>query len=76
LNISLCNEKRRSGLAVPTIHAAVLELFSQRDCDRVDAYVKPENVASVRVFERAGFERIGMTAVKGNPAIHFRRRRG
>jgi len=76
LNISLCDEKRRSGLAVPTIHAAVLELFTQRDCDRVDAYVKPENVASARVFEKAGFEMMGMTAVKGNPAIHFRRWRG
>lgn len=74
-HISLVKGKRGTGLAVPAIQAALRRLFSRCDCECVHAYVKPENAASIRVFEKAGFERLDMKTVKGKSALHFRRAR-
>lgn len=71
LNISLAKEKRGFGLAVPVIEAAMSELFANRKYELVHAFVKPENAASARAFEQAGFRRIGMEQVRGNSALHF-----
>jgi len=38
----------------------------------VDAFVRPGNVASVRAFQRAGFEEMAGTEVRGCPALYFR----
>ncbi len=75
VHISLSNAKRGSGLGVPAVQAALQKLLCNRDCERVHAYVKPENTASIRLFEKAGFKRLELTTVKGNPALHFIRTR-
>ncbi len=71
LNISLIKEKRGFGLARPVIEAAMSALFAHGKYERVHAFVKPENAASARAFEQAGFRRIGMVQVRGNDALHF-----
>jgi UDP-2,4-diacetamido-2,4,6-trideoxy-beta-L-altropyranose hydrolase len=71
LNISLAREKRGCGLAVPVIRAGVRELLASSECGRVHAFVKPENVASARAFERANFVRVGLERVGEHPALHF-----
>lgn len=38
---------------------------------RVDAFVKPDNHASIRLFESAGFQRSGIEEVAGQPAVLF-----
>ncbi len=38
---------------------------------RIEAFVKPENQASVRLFESAGFRRVGNETVAGQPALLF-----
>lgn len=75
IHISLAKAKRGSGLGAPAVQAALKKLFSNRDCERVHAYVKPENVASIRLFEKAGFKLLELTTVKANPALHFIRTR-
>ena len=71
LNISLARDKRGKGLGVRVIEAGVRELFVSTPCTRVHAFVKPENVASVRVFTEADFVRVGVEPVRGNDAVHF-----
>lgn len=71
VNISLAKEKRGRGFAVPAIEAAVHELFAEVDCDLVHAFVKPENIASMRAFQRAGFVQTGRKRVRGSLALHF-----
>ncbi len=71
LNISLAKEKRGCGLAVPVIRAGVRELLASSECGRVHAFVKPENVASAKAFERASFVRVGLERVGEHPALHF-----
>jgi UDP-2,4-diacetamido-2,4,6-trideoxy-beta-L-altropyranose hydrolase len=71
LNVSLAKEKRGCGLAVPMIQRALGDLFASTDCNRVHAFVKPENIPSMRVFEKAGFVRIGMERVREHDAVRF-----
>lgn len=71
LNISLARDKRGKGLGVRVIEAGVRELFVSTRCPRVHAFVKPENVASTRVFTQADFVRVGVERVRGNDAVHF-----
>lgn len=46
---------RGRGLARPMLETAVRTLFEDAEIKVVSGYVKPENVASVRVFEGLGF---------------------
>jgi UDP-2,4-diacetamido-2,4,6-trideoxy-beta-L-altropyranose hydrolase len=38
---------------------------------RLNAFVKPENVASAKAFERADFKRMETVIVKGQTALHY-----
>jgi UDP-2,4-diacetamido-2,4,6-trideoxy-beta-L-altropyranose hydrolase len=71
LNLSLAKEKRGMGLAVPLIEAGTREILGCTECERVHAYVKPQNAASARAFERAGFVRVGVEQVREHIAVHF-----
>jgi RimJ/RimL family protein N-acetyltransferase len=75
LNISLAKEQRGGGLAVPLIEAGVREVFARTGCSRIHAFVKPENAASAKAFEKARFVRVGIEQVRGNTAVHFLRGR-
>jgi RimJ/RimL family protein N-acetyltransferase len=46
-------------------------LFHDTSVVTADAYVKPDNVASLRLFRSAGFKRVGRKTVKGQEAVHF-----
>jgi RimJ/RimL family protein N-acetyltransferase len=71
LNISLAKGQRGRGLAVPAVEAAVQRFFAEFDCDIVHAFVKPENIASKKTFENAGFEPSGSKMIHGCLALHF-----
>ena len=71
LNLSLAKERRGLGLAVPLIEAGVRELLAGTECEKVHAFVKPQNAASGKAFEKAGFVRTGVEQVRGNTAVHF-----
>jgi|HubBroStandDraft_6_1064221.scaffolds.fasta_scaffold157942_1 UDP-2,4-diacetamido-2,4,6-trideoxy-beta-L-altropyranose hydrolase len=45
--------------------------FSEWDLMRLNAFVKPENVASANAFERADFQPKGAVTVKGQSATHY-----
>ncbi len=55
VSVVLAPEYRGKGLAAPVLDAAVRHLFRVLPVHQVRAFVKPENVASLRAFERAGF---------------------
>ena len=39
--------------------------------EKINAYVKPNNLASLKVFLKCGFQNIGETIVKDQPALHL-----
>ena len=71
VNISLAKEQRGRGFAVPAIEAAVRALFAEAGCDVVHAFVKPENIASTKAFQKAGFVLTGSKTVRGSLALDF-----
>lgn len=71
LNFSIAKEHRGLGRASPLIESAVLRLWADTTTARVHAFVKAENIASAKAFEKTGFERIGSEQVRGKTATHF-----
>jgi len=53
------------------IDLAVRELFASTGMSRIHAYILPQNTASQRAFENAGFQRAGEEQVKGHRALHY-----
>jgi UDP-2,4-diacetamido-2,4,6-trideoxy-beta-L-altropyranose hydrolase len=71
VSIGLGSEHRGKGLGVKVLDQAVQEVFQTGRVRQLDAYVKADNQASLRLFERAGFREVGKERVKGVDAIHF-----
>jgi UDP-2,4-diacetamido-2,4,6-trideoxy-beta-L-altropyranose hydrolase len=47
------------------------QLLRMRKVDSVHAYVKPDNKASIRCFDYAGFAAVGVTWIKDQDALHY-----
>ena len=71
IDISIAKAWRGRGLAVPLIQQAARLILNGGPHARLHAFVKPENVASVKAFEKGGFKRVGIDQVQGSAAIHL-----
>lgn len=71
--IHLCLGKNKRGLGYGPIMVgkAVEEIFARTSVSSVHAFIKVQNQASLKVFEKAGFKRQGIEIVKGNQAVHY-----
>ena len=69
VSVSLAPERRGGGLAVKLIRLGAFQLFEEARWQKVFAFIKADNVASRRSFERAGFVRNGpVVLINGHPA--------
>lgn len=68
ISISLDAGQRGKNRGSLLIWAACRKLFAETAVKQVRAYIKPDNQASVRAFEKAGFEDWDETTVKGAAA--------
>jgi UDP-2,4-diacetamido-2,4,6-trideoxy-beta-L-altropyranose hydrolase len=71
LDISLSPESRGRGYGARLIDLGVASASAERGGGRLHAFVKPENQASRRAFESAGFRNSGMEDVSGQRAVHY-----
>jgi UDP-2,4-diacetamido-2,4,6-trideoxy-beta-L-altropyranose hydrolase len=69
ISVSVAPEFRGRGYGTAII-ALSLDAF-WRQYRALHAYIKPDNLASIRAFEKAGFVDQGMTTVKNSPAKHY-----
>jgi UDP-2,4-diacetamido-2,4,6-trideoxy-beta-L-altropyranose hydrolase len=76
IDISITPERRGLGWGARLIEKAVQAAFEQTDLVRVHGFVKAENRASAKVFERADFRNVGATHVRGKAVVHYERDRG
>jgi RimJ/RimL family protein N-acetyltransferase len=65
----------RKGYATEVGAAWISVAFGSLDLDRLDAFVHPENIPSMKVLERLGFREDGPDQVQGMPAVCFTLRR-
>lgn len=63
----------RCGQKILTI--AIEEFFHESEVEFIDAYVKPSNEASLKLFAGAGFAQLPPTVIEGQAAVHFALRR-
>lgn len=71
VSIVLASEFRGQGYGKMVLAKAQEEVFASASVNCIDAYVKPENEASLHLFAEAGFKRGGAVAVRSQEAIHF-----
>lgn len=55
IGINIDKDQRGKGLAVPMLQQSIIYFFTKVDKAPVEAFIKKSNIASKRVFEKAGF---------------------
>jgi UDP-2,4-diacetamido-2,4,6-trideoxy-beta-L-altropyranose hydrolase len=75
IDVSVAPDLRGSGYGSLLIDTALREVFASISITKVNAFIRPENLSSVRAFEKAGFQRIGEKLARENSALHYCRRR-
>lgn len=71
IDLSLSPEFRGAGYGRELIGLGAVQALGDRRSARLHAFVKPENLASRRSFELAGFGKLGEEYVDGHLAIHY-----
>jgi len=75
ISVSLDAARRGKNLGALLIWSACQKLFRESAVETIHALIKPDNTASIRAFEKAGFESAGQTEVKGCAALRFELKR-
>jgi UDP-2,4-diacetamido-2,4,6-trideoxy-beta-L-altropyranose hydrolase len=71
IDVSVAREFRGAGVGSRLTELVVREIFASTRVSRIHAYILPQNTASQRVFENAGFQRAGEEQVRGHRALHY-----
>jgi len=75
IHLSVARDFRGAGYGSLLLETALREAFDSSPITEVHAFIRPENLASARAFEKAGFLRLGEKQVKGVMALHYCRER-
>lgn len=71
LSIIVDPDQQKKGYGTAMIQKAANEIFQNSSIKSLQAYVKPLNKASVRAFQKAGFEEQGETMINSCKASYF-----
>jgi len=73
VHLALLDSMRRQGAGTAAVQAAVKWVAAQKvwKVKQVLAHIKKENKASVRCFEKAGFQLCGSTRINGEKCLRF-----
>jgi len=71
ISINLDQSRRGKNLGSLVIWVACRKLFRETPAAIVKAFIKPDHQASIRAFEKAGFEKVGETAIKNQLALLY-----
>ena len=71
LSISVDKRSRGRGLGQKLLTLATEKVFQDSAIECIDAYVKPANASSLKLFMSVGFIRLSSESIEGQEAIHF-----
>ncbi|MCF7668541.1 MAG: UDP-2,4-diacetamido-2,4,6-trideoxy-beta-L-altropyranose hydrolase [Verrucomicrobia bacterium] len=71
ISLNIAPEFRGRGLAVRFLTQAVTAFIHDTGIVHINAFIKPDNKASIKTFERAGFRMINETIINGIPGLHY-----
>ncbi|PHM11052.1 UDP-2,4-diacetamido-2,4,6-trideoxy-beta-L-altropyranose hydrolase [Nostoc sp. 'Peltigera malacea cyanobiont' DB3992] len=69
VSMSIAPKFRNQGYGTSLIKLACKQLFSDSDITRINAYIKPNNQASIKAFYKAGFQSKVVTTLQEHQAI-------
>lgn len=75
ISLHIAWDQRGRGYGGDALRLACEQFFKAARAQPIVAYIKPQNVASIRAFEKAGFLHQGRTWVKGHEAARMVLRR-
>jgi UDP-2,4-diacetamido-2,4,6-trideoxy-beta-L-altropyranose hydrolase len=70
-DVSIARAMRGRGMAGELIKLGLRTITAESHNQRIHAFVKPGNAASVKAFERAGLKLVGTENIRGHAAIHL-----
>jgi UDP-2,4-diacetamido-2,4,6-trideoxy-beta-L-altropyranose hydrolase len=71
LSVNVDRQFRGRGYGIAILSLGLEELFRATRVEKIMAYVKPENLASVRLFTKSGFTQGERNVIDGHAAIVF-----
>jgi UDP-2,4-diacetamido-2,4,6-trideoxy-beta-L-altropyranose hydrolase len=71
LSISVDKRYRGLGMGRILLTLATEKVFQDSAIQCIDAYVKPANAPSLKLFMGAGFVRVSLASIEGQEAVHF-----
>ena len=71
ISVSLDRQQRNRGYGSLLLRLSAQRVFATTALTLIHAYIKPENLASIRAFEKAGYTHAGTTNMTGQPAVHL-----
>ncbi len=73
IDVSIDSDMRARGYGQALISMGVERIFRNWNVQSVSALIRAENSRSIKAFERAGFQKVGMKNVKGSEVVHYQR---
>ncbi|MEB3291573.1 MAG: GNAT family N-acetyltransferase, partial [Synechococcales bacterium] len=71
ISISVDSNFRHRGYGRQIVEMAVQKILSQPSIQSISAWIKPNNFASIHLFEQAHFVKVGTEWRDGQPALHY-----
>jgi RimJ/RimL family protein N-acetyltransferase len=71
LSINIDSRARGQGWGRELVYFSTRQVFRRNNVEAIDAFVKPENRASVALFGSSGFRCVGQTEIERQNAFHF-----
>jgi UDP-2,4-diacetamido-2,4,6-trideoxy-beta-L-altropyranose hydrolase len=75
ISVVVDRQVRNMGYGTELIKLSARKIFKEAPVDLIHAYLKQDNLPSMRAFSKAGFEEQGIENIDGEKAIHFVLRR-
>ncbi|MBD1912364.1 MULTISPECIES: GNAT family N-acetyltransferase [unclassified Leptolyngbya] len=72
ISISLAPEMRGYGYGKLSLKTACYQVFQETDIHTIHAYIRVDNLVSIRAFEAANFIQSGQLTIQGCEAFHYR----
>ncbi len=75
VSITLASAYRGQGYAATLIRLGVDQLMAETEIAVIQAFIKPTSIASIRAFQKAGFQEHGATILQKQLVLRFVRER-
>ena len=70
VSVSVAKASRGQGVGTGALRLAMKQCAADSSLKRFHAYIRPDNIASLRAFDRIGFRFVANEEIRGQAAVH------